>query len=104
MEFMQRCLKSKGNGIVEKRIKIFRLLMKSILRICPLYFGMTIIVGSIHSLLTVGNVIVLQIFLDSILSKNDMKSNILLAIIVGIAMILSTIYNSMHNYIFEDLS
>ena len=101
---MQRCLKSKGNGIVEKRIKIFRLLMKSILRICPLYFGMTIIVGSIHSLLTVGNVIVLQIFLDSILSKNDMKSNILLAIIVGIAMILTTIFNGMHNYMFEVLS
>lgn len=88
--------------------QVFILILKEIILNFNLFFCLTILVGVIHSLLTVYNIIQIQRFFESIelvIQINNFSSlHIYIELILlCIVLIFSVIFNGLHNYMFESL-
>lgn len=88
--------------------QVFILILKEIILNFNLFFCLTILVGVIHSLLTVYNIIQIQRFFESIelvIQVNNFSSlHIYIELILlCIVLIFSVIFNGLHNYMFESL-
>lgn len=94
----------KKNNFYQASIMILNVIVQNF----RLFFGITLLVGIIHSLLTVCNVIQSQRFFEAIelviISENYRKIDIYIELILlCLILIISVIFNGIHNYMFDAL-